>query len=345
MIKSLSNISDISVIDQNVNDNLFSFHKIDFNEAEIGSGAFGSVYKVTSIDGEPSVNYVLKLYSDEINKQHAYDVIKLLHEKLKRQQQKTSLPSYHEFPELIGLPFLAFKGYDNIAEKHCVAFLMYNLFDLGYEDYGSDKGTSIEYKNLLFPDKLYLAYQFSKTINFLHSIEFINADISEQSIFINPREVRLALIDFDSGYHFDKQKKPTTIGKITQWAKNIIRSKNKSDEITTEDRLFHEYELLASGLFEIIFGVMPYFFLKDADEQTKREYLATNQWPFIDENSPLFNKENAITHSEIVRVLSELEVVAKELIKGFKKVFNQGYDDKRKRLSPLEWKKYIRRIK
>ena len=57
MIRSLSNITDISVIDQNEKDNLLSFTKIDFNDDTIGSGGFGTVHKVQSIDGKQNSRY------------------------------------------------------------------------------------------------------------------------------------------------------------------------------------------------------------------------------------------------------------------------------------------------
>src|SRR5690554_2874848 len=236
MIRSLSNITDISVIDQNGSNDILTFSKIEFNDSPLGSGGFGSVHTVQSIDGVSKSEFVLKIFTDEENKQHAYDVIRLLHDKIKRRQQKTKIPIYHDKPELIGLPFLVFKGYDNISEKHCVAFLMYNLEKLSYEDYGSDNAELTEYKSLSIPDKLYLAYQLSKAVDFLHQIEFINADLAEDSLWFNAHRVQLAIIDYDSGYHFDSQDKPTTIGKLSHWAakgfRNIFGQAKKDADIT-----------------------------------------------------------------------------------------------------------------
>ena len=132
MIKSLSNITDISVIDQNESNDILTFSRIEFDDNALGSGGFGSVHSVQSIDGISKSEFVLKIFTDEEHKQHAYDVIMLLHQKLKKRQSKSKTPVYHDIPELLGLPFLVFKGYDNISEKHCVAFLMYNLEKLSY---------------------------------------------------------------------------------------------------------------------------------------------------------------------------------------------------------------------
>ena len=124
MIKSITEIKSITVIDQNQSNNLYSFSEVGFDENEVGSGGFGSVHKVHSIDGLNKDSYVIKIFTNEEKKEHAYEVIKLLHDKLKSRQNATGLPVFHEFPELLGLPFLAFKGYDKISEKECIGFLI-----------------------------------------------------------------------------------------------------------------------------------------------------------------------------------------------------------------------------
>jgi len=346
MIKSLSNITDISVIDQNGSNDILTFSKIEFDDNALGSGGFGSVHNVQSIDGISKSELVLKIFTDEEHKQHAYDVIRLLHHKLKKQQSISKTPIYHDFPELLGLPFLVFKGYDNITEKHCVAFLMYNLEKLSFEDYGSDNAELTEYKSLSIPDKLYLAYQLTKTIEFLHQIEFIHADLSENSLWFNSNRVQLSIIDYDSGYHFDSQGKPTTVGKVGHWIgstfRNIIGQKKDSSELSTLDRLYEEYWVLANATFEVIFGVMPFFFLSDTDDNTKQEYLREYEWPNIDHSSPLFNKVNSEQHKAIISFIQQLENAgAAELISAFKTVFNKGYKNETKRLTSIEWKNLL----
>ncbi len=346
MIKSLSNITDISVIDQNGVNDILTFLKIEFDDNALGSGGFASVYNVVSIDGIQQSDFVIKILTDEQHNQHNYDAIKILHDKLKKRQQKTQIPVYHDLPELLGLPFVVFKGYDNISEKHCVAFLMYNLVKLGYEDYGSDTAKLEDFKSLSIPNKLYLAYQLTKTIEFLHQIEFIHADLSENSLWFNPKRIQLSIIDYDSGYHFDSQGKPTTVGKIGHWIgsrfRNIIGQKKDSSKLSTLDRLYEEYWVLANATFEVIFGVMPFFFLSDTDDNTKQEYLEKFEWPSIDHSSPLFNKANSQQHQAIISIIEQLENAGTEdLINAFKTVFNNGYNKENKRLTSKEWKNLL----
>ncbi len=348
MIKSLTEIKSISVIDQNQSNNLYSFAEVSFDENEVGSGGFGSVHKVHSIDGENKSKYVLKIFTNEEKKDHAYEVIKLLHDKLKYRQNKTGLPVFHEFPELLGLPFLAFKGYDKLSEKECIGFLMYDLSSLGYEFFGNDEIKNSEYQNLELTEKVYLAYQLAKVINFLHEIEFIHSDINEQSIFINPKRIQLALIDFDSGYHFDKQDKPSTLGKMSHWLSGKFRKligDNNSENLTLEDRIREENWLLANGLFEVVFGLIPYFFLDDADDSTKKKYLKNNRWPFSDNSGPPINNSSLSTLQNLQEIFGNLKNSdAKDLIESFENVFNEGYANEKKRLSSHEWKSILHQI-
>lgn len=349
MIKSLSNISDISVIDQNGRNDILSFSEIEFDHNILGSGGFGSVHNVHSIDGVSKTEYVLKLFTDEEHKQHAYDVIQILHFKLKKRQRKTKTPIYHDIPELLGLPFLVFKGYDNISGQYCVAFLMFNLEKLNYEDYGNDTSKLEEYKLLSLPDKLYLAYQLTKTIDFLHQINFIHADLSENSLWFNPKRIQLAIIDFDSGYHFDSQQKPTTVGKIGHWIgsrfRNIIGQEKDSSNLTTIDRLYEEYWVLANATFEVVFGVMPFFFLSDTDSKTKESYFADNEWPNINYTSSLFNKANISQHQVLLKFIEQLEKAGvDDLIRAFREVFNKGYKNESKRLTSKEWKNLLLKL-
>ena len=61
MIKSLSNITDISVIDQNGSNDILNFSKIEFDDNAMGSGGFGSVHTVQSIDGISKSEFIYSI--------------------------------------------------------------------------------------------------------------------------------------------------------------------------------------------------------------------------------------------------------------------------------------------
>lgn len=346
MIRTIVNIKEISVIDQNIKNNIYSLNKIDYNDKELGSGGFGAVYKVKSIDGLDSDKYVLKIFSIEKDSQHAYDVISMLHIKIKKHQSKTNVPIFYSNSELIGLPFMVFKGYDDVAEKDVVAFIMYNLIELGYEDYGNEACNREKINELHITDKIILSFQIAKTIDFLHNINFLHCDLKEESLFINPETAKIAIIDFDSGYHFDKQDKALTVGSFTQWVSKkfnrYIRNQASVNDISTDERIRDEYWLLANSIFELIFGLTPYFFLRDASDEVKTSYLLENIWPKINYDSEYFLEGNAEYHKYVVDSLEYYKHSEfKPLIKAFEKTFNEGYSNDKVRLSSSDWKKVL----
>ncbi len=341
MIKTISKFENISVIDQNQTDNIYDLQDISYNGQSIGSGGFGSVYKVNRLNNKVTKSFVIKIFEQTESQEHAYNTISLLHNKIKKRQSKTGIPIFHEYPELLGLPFIAFNAYDEIDEKDIIGFLMYDLSSLGYEDYGTDADSNI-IQGEEIKDKLYYSFQLSKAISFLHDNKFIHADISENAIWINKKTKKLALIDYDSGFHYDKQEKPTTIGKITQWigggVRNIIGNKQDTDTISINERIAEENWILANANFELLTGLQPYFFLVDADDKTKKKYLKEYTWPNVDNNCDVYNKNNQSHYDFLIQFISRIEQFGlKELSLTFKETFNDGYFKESKRISTSEW--------
>ena len=347
MIKSLSNIVDISFIEQLGNENdLLPLEKISYYDSEIGSGGFGSVYKIESINGIQTKNYVIKLINHSDSKEHAYNTINLLHNKIKKITTKNTKSIYQTNPELLGLPFIAFRAIDEIEEKSVVGLLMHELVQLKYDDFGSDTFNKNEYAETSIPNRIYYAFQLSKTITFLHKISFIHSDISENAIWINNNKNQIAIIDYDSGFHTDLQEKPTTIGKVGQWIgsrfRNILSKEEDKETLSSEERIQEEYWVLANAIFELIFGVSPYFFINDADDKTKRKYLKENSWPSIDLNAKYFNSNNEKPYKATLSFINQLNDYGLNILtEAFIKVFNKGYKNERQRLKAEEWEKLL----
>ena len=192
MIRSISNITDISMIEQLGNENiLLPLKSLSYFESEIGSGAFGNVYNIESINGIQSQNYVIKLISNEGSQEHAYYTINLLHNKIKKTILQNNKSIYHTNPELLGLPFLVFRAVDEIEGKPIVGMLMYNLVKSDYSDLGSDSFDKKEYLKTEIPDRIYYGYQFAKTINLFHDIGFIHSDLAEDAFWLSNKKSRL----------------------------------------------------------------------------------------------------------------------------------------------------------
>lgn len=342
MIRTLRNIREVSAIDQYTTDNLYSFSQISFHNNEFGSGGIGSVHSVSSIDDITSEAYLVKIIPNQDLADHAFETVHILHQKIKKHQLKTGEIIFNNAPGFMGIPFLIFKGFDEVIEEEVFGFLMFNLIKLGFEDFGNDEEDSFELSNLEFNDKLYLAYQFSKTVSLLNEFNFLHSDIKSESIFLNPINLQFALIDFDSGFHTDSQEKPTIIAALTHWIsdlyKDVIGQKSPINTLTTSDRVAEENWVLANGVFTLLFGAFPYFFLKDADVDTRKKYQKNFNWPEIDYSSELLNSGAIEHHKDLNNIIQSLvNAGLNELVESFYKVFNEGYKNEKKRLSAYEW--------
>lgn len=343
MIRSLLNFADISCIDLvGSESDLLPLLSINYFETEIGSGGFGAVFKIESINGIQTSKYVLKVLANTDAKDHAYETISLLHTKIKKALINEEGTVYNKYPELLGLPFLVCKAYDEIQEKEVIAFIIHNLNENNYKDFGSDSFDKSKYMQVEIPDRIYYAFQFIKTIKFLNELNFLHSDISENSIWINNTICKIALIDYDSGFHIDTQKKPTTLGKIGHWIgsnySKIFAKEINAEKLTIGERIDEENWVISNAVFELIFGVSPFFFLLDSEEKTKANYLKKHTWPEIDVEYKMFNQTNLIAYKSILDFYNLLkENGFEKLINAFDKVFNAGYKNPNKRVKVAEW--------
>lgn len=343
MIKSIVNITNVSCI--NIVDNeidVLPIQTINYFENELGSGGFGDVFKVESINGIQTSKYVLKIISNNEVKDHSYETISLLHNKIKKALINEEGSLFNHYPELLGLPFLVCKAYDEIDDKEIIAFLIHNLNENNYQDFGADNFDKSKYIQTGIPERVYYAFQLVKTIKFLNKLNFLHSDISENSIWINNKTSKIALIDYDSGYHIDSQKKPTTAGKIGQWIgstfRKVLTKEIDSDNLNTTERIDEENWVIANAIFELIFGVSPYFFLIDAEDKTKARYLKKYTWPEIDLEEKKFNSSNLNAYQSILQFYNLLkENDFEKLINAFDIVFNSGFKNRSKRITVSEW--------
>lgn len=343
MIFELTNFSNTTVLPQGHQKEINSFQSIRYSSEQRGSGGFGKVFPVVDVDGAPRPDLLVKIFSKRDAEQHALRAIELLHQKLKKRQQNSRVSTFHEFPGLIGLPFLGFKAHQSITNTDVVAFVMFDLKSLGYIEYEQHDQESKEFLELEVEDKILLAFQLAHTIAFLRKLNFVYADISERNLWVKPSKPQISLIDFDSGFHIDSQQNATTIGTIGHWTgrlfRKLISREGKLDKVTATDRIAEDNWVLANAIFQLIFGTTPYFFLKDAETETKTQYLQENQWPSANYPSDLINPANTEAHEHLHQSLENLlNSELRGLIGLMVKAFNTGFEDGEKRPSPAEWK-------
>lgn len=344
MIQIFRDIHSISVITQNDLENLYQLHEIEIDTVEIGKGGVGSVFKVLNIDGRSADNLLLKVVNSVDKLQVAYENLKVLHEKINQHQITSKLPIYTEHPELLGLPFLIFKSKDETTGDEVAGFLMFDLNKLGYADFGSDNWDRNKYiSQVSFEDKLFLSYQFARGVKFLNDIKYSHSDLKDYSIFINCESALLALIDYDGGFHYDRHSTALTIGAINYWLsskwRQLIQKGVSSSMVTTAERLDEENWVIANGIFEILFGISPFYFLKDLDNHNSVDkYLEKYKWPEVDSSFEGVNISNLPFHQNLIEIIKSLDHQGLNLIiASLVQVFNQGHSKVSKRLDSKQW--------
>ena len=192
MIKSIINITDVScinIVDSEID--LLPIQSINYFETELGSGGFGNVFKIQSINGIQTSKYVLKIIANtlEIN-DHAYETISILHTKIKKALINEQGVVINHYPELLGLPFIVCKAYDEIEDKEVIAFIIHNLNENNYQDFGADNFDKSKYIQTEIPERMYYAFQLVKTINFLntaHKMALIPIDHRNHNLVVASR--------------------------------------------------------------------------------------------------------------------------------------------------------------
>ncbi len=346
MSKTLTNITGISSIDHSLNERFSDVTEVIINSTSIGSGAIGSVYRIESIGGEKPDNLLLKIIDGADFVDKTYDTLSILHDKLRTIQNSKNTPIYVEYPELLGLPFIVFKGNILGQDQIVTCLIMKNLICEGFEDSGAEEWDVKKYTRIEIKARLFMAYQMARCVDFLHSIKFIHSDLKGQSLFLNLNIPQVAFIDFDGGFNYDKQSHGLTLGAIQSFMsplfKKWIRLGKSSKDISINERLDEESWNTAIGLFELIFGIQPFFFLKDNEEATLKKYLKNTQWPKNDGPEEIYIDENKDFHESIINNMEVLRSNGFEkLIDKFVLVFNSGLANPSKRPSPKDWKNLL----
>jgi serine/threonine protein kinase len=349
MIEKIINIRSISSLSGFISTDPAQLEFIDFNSEPEHEGGFGNIHVITQTNPDISDKLLLKVFHDEEKARHGVESIKGLHDKLKRREKNTGFHCLNEAPELLGLPFIIFEGYNEITQDNVIGLVVLNLNDLNYLDFGLDN-TSHPYTEIELEERFVYAYQLARIVNFLEELKFVHSDIKEDAIWINIQNKQLALIDYDSGYHHDLQLRPSTIGALNQWASNqwrrLIKDKTLNDEIKTRDRIANEHWVLANALFQILYTTVPYFFLKDANPETKEAYLENDNWPKIDMNNELAKSDLEASYHSVIELFENItEHLGPLLFETFEKTFNDGLTRKiSQRPTPANWQKITAEI-
>jgi serine/threonine protein kinase len=347
MLSKIRNIKSISSVQQSLKSNIYGLNELEYDETAVGEGGVGSVHKIFNIDGENKKGLLVKIVIGEEKASKSYETISLLHSKLNDHQRNSGVPIFFDYPELCGLPFLAFKGEIDGNDNPVSCFLLYDLTHLRFDDFGDENWDREAFiVDVPFEHKLFLAYQFARAVSFLHDIKFIHADLKAESLFLNLSKPQVGIIDFDGGYNYDRQNSALTLGAINAWAsaqwRKLIGQGKSASEVSTEERLNEENWIIACAIFELLFGMPPYYFLEGNDEEQIAAYLKKNKWPNIDNETAGIKESNINIHTNLLQVIEHLrEHNLSKLIDTFIQVFNQGFEKPGKRPTPAQWKSLL----
>ncbi|MGM0947148.1 MAG: hypothetical protein ACQEW9_18380 [Bacteroidota bacterium] len=318
------------------------FSEITFDDEIISKGGFANIHRVVSLNGKENRELLIKVYHQNDHAEHAFLTIEKLHLKLQKMHRETGISSFQSYPTLLGLPFLAFMTIDPVDNTSIVGLVMYDLRQLGFLDYGDEQERD---EDLADADPIVCSFQLAKTIKFLHDMDFIHSDLKPASIFINPKLNKIALIDFDSGFHYKVQEKPSTTGSLTGWIREFRLFKKQPEvvvgmnKINPEDYFHNEIWALNAAIFQFFSSLhSPYSFLKTLDDKEKEKYIKKIGWPNYQSGYLSFKDSSEIELQKIQELLSALkEAGLDEIVKLFSKSFNEGFFRFDKVGTPREW--------
>lgn len=307
-------------------------------------GGFATIHRVVNVNGEERGDLLLKIYRLNEHVEHAYTSIEQLHLSLKKLELKNRVATYQFYPTLKGLPFLVFKAVDPLTNELNVGLLMYDLTRLGYRDFGDEEIRDSLVSGI--EESLLFSYQLAKTVDLLHSVNFIHSDLKAASIFINSATRMISLIDFDSGFHLAVQDKPSTTGSLNGWKRTVSWVKKTVDlifkpSLAPREKFVHDDAWAVSAVvFQFITGQnTPYSFLNTLDDDDRERYIKKVGWLNYSATTDLFNDNAQQSLSEIQETLKlyeeEFELVG--LRNFFEASFNAGFSDYQKVTKPVDW--------
>lgn len=345
MIREFDSFEKVSILGQGkALGEIASIDRLSYFSDVYKEGGFATIHRVVNVNGEERGDLLLKIYRLNEHVEHAYTSIEQLHLSLKKLELKNRVPTYQFYPTLKGLPFLVFKAVDPLTNELNVGLLMYDLTRLGYRDFGDEEIRDSLVSGI--EESLLFSYQLAKTVDLLHSVNFIHSDLKAASIFINSATRMISLIDFDSGFHLAVQDKPSTTGSLNGWKRTVSWVKKTVDLIfkpspAPREKFVHDDAwAVSAAVFQFITGQnTPYSFLNTLDDDDRERYIKKAGWPNYSATTDLFNENAQQSLSEIQETLKlyeeEFELVG--MRNFFEASFNAGFSDYQKVTKPVDW--------
>ncbi|MCX6294838.1 MAG: protein kinase, partial [Bacteroidetes bacterium] len=318
---------------------------IEIENAPFDSGAFGEVYFCNSINGKSiSAPQVLKIFIDDGtgSAERGIKTIYKLQEKIISHNIELKLKkeiSIENINALRALPQFSYEG--ELNGKRVIGYSA-NLLKKGEwinfgnifneEDLLKRKKLRTNFYNLPVEHRMKFAHDLAEGFSHLQKMNFIYADLNPQNFFVNEREAKLCLIDFEGGA---VNENPETYGKPGQWLAPEIQKQLINGPNLIKVDLNTDTWAVAIGIHYMLFPFHPLSYLTSLGNREIEEYFKKYQWPEIDKNSKLFNISNSRAYDWYINKLNSQ--IPKELISAFSETINKGYNNPNRRLSYKQW--------
>jgi serine/threonine protein kinase len=327
-----------------------SVKSIEIDDNPFDSGAFGEVYFCNSVNGSSIFSkQVLKVFIDDGSgsAKRGYDTIVKLQEQiishnnfLKQKNVKTlqqvnalgALPQFSYEGVLNGKKVLGYSA--NLLHKS--SWLLFGQI-FNEENLDTRKRLRNNFYNLPIDHRLKMAYDLVEAFSHLEQMKFIYADLNPRNFFVNEKEGKLCLIDYEGGAINDN---PETFGKPGEWlAPEIQKQLLTSNSPVIKVDLNTDTWAVAIGVHFMLFPFHPLFFLKVRGEKEMSDYFKKYKWSDIDKANPNFRADHSGTYDWYIDKLKTQ--INPALYKALADTINNGYNNRSLRLSYRQWLKVL----
>ena len=266
-----------------------SVKSIEIDNNPFDSGAFGEVYFCNSLNGVGiTTTQVLKVFIDDGSGSdvRGFETITKLQEQIIKHniylKQKNEKP-IQQINALGALPQFSYEGIINGKKvlgysANLLPKSNWMLFGQIFNEEDLDKRKLLRnnFYNLPVDHRLKMAFDLVEGFYHLEQMKFIYADLNPKNFFVNEKDGKLCLIDFEGGAINDN---PETYGKPGEWLAPEIQEQllNSNSPIIKVD-LNTDTWAVAIAIHFMLFNFHPLFFLKVRGRNEMQEYFKKYKW-------------------------------------------------------------------
>ena len=333
-----------------LNSEFNSVKSIEIENNPFDSGAFGEVYLCNSLNGVGiSTPQVLKIFIDDGSGSalRGFETITKLQEQIINHNRYLKQKNEKLIQQINALGALPQFSYEGIISGKKVLGYSANLLSknswmlfgkiFNEEDLEKRKQLRNNFYNIPVDHRLKMAFDLVEGFAHLEQMKFIYADLNPKNFFVNEKEGKLCLIDYEGGAINDN---PETYGKPGEWLAPEIQEQllNSNSPIIKVD-LNTDTWAVAIAVHFMLFNFHPLFFLKVRGRKEMQDYFKKYKWPDADKNSPNFRIEVTGVYDWYIDKLKAQ--IHPSLVTAFANSINDGFTNPNRRLSYRQWVKVL----